>query len=103
MPNGFPNHGRPIGKKRSGLRAVDAIGASLMLASITLLITGFEEASNFSPWKSAQVLALILISIPCIVAFILYERRVTIKDNNEPEPVFPWRFCIDRVVMGLFG
>ncbi|KAF2690332.1 putative multidrug resistance protein fnx1 [Lentithecium fluviatile CBS 122367] len=102
MPNNFPNHGRRI-QKKPGLRTVDAIGASLMLASITLLITGFEEASNFSPWKSAQVLALILVSIPCILAFLFYERMVTIKDKTGPEPVFPWRFCVNRVVMGLFA
>lgn len=72
-----------------------------MLVALTLLITGFEEASNFMPWISAQVLAPILVSLLAWVAFLSYERAVTSRGNNRPEPVFPWRFCTSRVIMGI--
>lgn len=101
IPNDFPYHGRHDQKKRVGLRSIDTIGATLMLATITLLITGFEEASNFEPWRSAQVLAPILISGPFLVAFLFYERFLTLKRNSTLEPVFPWRFCTSKVIMGI--
>lgn len=72
-----------------------------MLAGILLLITGFEEASNFAPWVSARTLAPILIAVPVFGAFFLYERHVTILRIKSVEPVFPWRFCTNRVVMGI--
>ena len=101
MPTNFPYHGQEQ-KKTSNLTSVDGIGATLMLAAIIFLITGFEEASNGSSWKSAQVLALILMALPCIVALLWYERRVTLKGDDKPQPVFPWRFCTNRVIIGLF-
>ncbi|ORY12828.1 putative multidrug resistance protein fnx1 [Clohesyomyces aquaticus] len=102
VPNHFPYHGRPETIRKSNIRNVDFIGAGLLLVALTLLITGFENASDFSPWTSARVLAPILLSIPFCVIFIFYERWITLKDGVHPEPVFPWRFCKSRVIMGLF-
>jgi hypothetical protein len=80
---------------------VDGIGAGLMLATFTLLITGFEQASNFIPWRSAEVLTPILVAVPLLIAFLLYERYITRKTSGLVEPVFPWRFCTSRVIMGV--
>ncbi|KAF2248052.1 putative multidrug resistance protein fnx1 [Trematosphaeria pertusa] len=101
MPNRFPYHGGSTKAKPTDLRNIDTVGAALMLVALTLLITGFEEASNFMPWISAQVLAPILVSLLAWVAFLSYERAVTSRGNNRPEPVFPWRFCTSRVIMGI--
>lgn len=101
MPDNFPRHNCDTRSKSVNLQNVDFIGAGLMLAALTLIITGFEEASNFSPWTSAKVLAPILISAPLWIAFLIYERSVTLKDNNKPEPVFPWRFCASRIIIGI--
>lgn len=100
LPNAFPYHGLP---KRAAvpLRHIDFGGFLLMIASITLLMVGFEEASNSAPWISARFLAPVLISIPCWLAFIVYERQVTVSGAKGQEPVFPWRFCYDRVMMGV--
>lgn len=72
-----------------------------MVASITLLMVGFEEASNMAPWISARFLAPVLVSIPCSLAFILYERQVTVFESKNKDPVFPWRFFCSRVMMGV--
>jgi hypothetical protein len=71
-----------------------------MLVALVLLITGFEQASNFSSWTSARVLAPILLSAPAWVTFILYERYLTKKDGVT-EAVLPWRFCRNRMIIGL--
>ncbi|KAF2471879.1 putative multidrug resistance protein fnx1 [Lindgomyces ingoldianus] len=102
IPTNFPYHGQHSRKRSSHIRNVDMIGASLMLITLTLLITGFEEASDFSPWVSAEVLVPILLSIPFLVMFLFYERWVTLKGDDRPEPIFPWRFCKSRVIMGIY-
>jgi hypothetical protein len=101
MPNHFPYHGRATAKKSPRLGTVDGVGAGLMLTGILLLITGFEEASDFSPWVSARVLAPILVSVPVFVVFFCYERFITLRESKQTEPVFPWRFCCSRVIIGI--
>ncbi|KAF2736979.1 putative multidrug resistance protein fnx1 [Polyplosphaeria fusca] len=103
MPTNFPYHGRSTRKHIRDRRKLDLIGAGSMLAGITLLITGFEEASNFAPWTSARVLGPLLISLPAWIGFLATERQVTLSGSDRPEPVFPWRFCASRVVMGVFA
>lgn len=102
MPKDFPYQGQRITRKAPRLGTVDGVGAALMLIGIILLITGFEEASDFLPWASAQVLAPILVAIPVLVAFFCYERFITLHESKQTEPVFPWRFCRNRVIMGIF-
>jgi hypothetical protein len=102
MPNNFPHHFRDTVKSPRRLGSVDGVGAGLMLTGILLLITGFEEASNFTPWVSARVLAPILSSSPVFVIFVCYERFVTLRKSHPIEPVFPWRFCRSRVIGGIF-
>ena len=100
LPNAFPYHGLP---KRATVpfRRIDFGGFFLMIASITLLMVGFEEASNSAAWVSTRFLVPVLVSIPFWVAFIVYERHVTVSGAEGQEPVFPWRFCCDRVMMGV--
>ena len=85
-----------------------------MLAAIVLIITGFEEASNLSPWTSGVVLAPIVVSGVTWILFLLYERHITKDTKNaipvEPirvwhfkEPVFPWRFCQSRVIVSVIA
>ncbi|KAF2643545.1 putative multidrug resistance protein fnx1 [Massarina eburnea CBS 473.64] len=102
LPKNFPHHGESHEKTSRDLKSIDTIGAALMLTAIILLITGFEEASNFSPWSSAEVLAPMLISMVVWIAFFFFERMLTLRATEFPEPVFPWRFCTSRVIMGIF-
>lgn len=101
MPTNFPYQGQRVARSSPGLQKIDIFGAGLMLTGIILLISGFEEASNFSPWVSGRVLGPVLASIPVILLFIYYEKRITARADQLPEPVFPWRFCSNRVIMGI--
>jgi hypothetical protein len=94
---GNDNHAFSFDFKR-----LDLVGAGLMLVAVTLLITGFEKASDFSPWTSAGVLAPIIISGVAWVLFLVYEKQVT-PASHPVEPVFPWRFCTSRTIIGLFA
>jgi len=101
MPNTFPYHGLKTPRKSPSLNTIDVLGAGLMLVGILLLIIGFEEASNFSSWTSAKALAPILVSLPILLGFLFFERHITLRDSKSIEPVFPWRFCADRVIVGI--
>ncbi|KAI8943272.1 hypothetical protein NX059_001292 [Plenodomus lindquistii] len=100
MPNNLPRTSQ--GKHKFSFRKLDLVGAGAMLVGVTLLIVGFEEASDFAPWTSARVLAPLLVSLVAWLAFVWNERRVTLRKSGLPEPVFPWRFCVSRVVMGIY-
>ncbi|KAF2106036.1 putative efflux pump antibiotic resistance protein [Lophiotrema nucula] len=103
MPNSFPYHGHSTQKYVYNFGKLDVVGASSMLIGIALLITGFQGASNFAPWRSARVLVPLLVSLPAWIVFMGNERLVTLRGSDRPEPVFPWRFCKSRVVMGIFA
>jgi hypothetical protein len=101
LPTNFPHHDRPAKSiKLSDLRRIDYVGAFLMVAFLILVIAGFEEASNFNPWRSVQVIVPLVIAIPILLAFLLYERYITLK-NGVKEPVLPWRFFQSRVISGI--
>jgi hypothetical protein len=71
-----------------------------MLAILILVIAGFEEASNFNSWRSPQVVIPLVVAAPLLLAFLVYERQITIRDDVK-EPVLPWRFCKNRVLSGI--
>lgn len=107
MPRGFPNHNRPLPSTThahtSSICRIDFLGAILLLAAMTLHITGFEEAANLHPWKSPTVLIPLVLSAPLWAAFILsqyHATRATPKQRAR-EPVFPWRCFQNRIAMGL--
>ncbi|KAL9116207.1 MAG: hypothetical protein Q9227_000578 [Pyrenula ochraceoflavens] len=101
MPKDFPRGGPDNADNKFELRNLDAVGATLMLAALALIIAGFEDASSFSPWKSAKVLAPIIVSVFVFVAFLVHERIVTLRGSNRPEPVLPWRLLTSRVIVGI--
>lgn len=100
IPANFPFHNSPDVQKRISLRQADFLGAVLLLAGMTLYITGFEQAASLHAWTSVQVLPLLLVSAFFWVAFLASQWYVTTRDGG-PDPVFPWRFCQSRVAMGL--
>ncbi|KAK4248390.1 multidrug resistance protein 3 [Corynascus novoguineensis] len=91
------------------LRAVDFSGGFLMLAATALLITGLEEAASHLDWRGATVLGPLIASAALWAAFLANSWRVSTREGGEKsgrgqsvvEPVFPWRFCTSRVVVGL--
>ncbi|KAI1264505.1 putative efflux pump antibiotic resistance protein [Xylariaceae sp. FL1019] len=106
IPNGFPFHDQPHRQlkntlSRGNLARVDILGSSLLLLATLSLTAGFQEADLRFPWRSAYVITLITVSGLLWIALFTWERQVT-KAEGVIEPVFPWRFVTDRVVVGVY-
>jgi hypothetical protein len=106
LPNRFPDHIEPISIQNhnsnptiSSLKRLDLPGAFLMLSATMLLITALLESYQFG-WNSAFTITLLIISGLLHLAFLFWERLVTLADIPT-EPVFPWRFIQNRSWMGL--
>lgn len=48
-----------------------------------------------------QVITLLVIAGLCGIAFVFWERHITLSPHATQEPVFPWRFAQSRVFMGV--
>ncbi|KAK8119738.1 efflux pump antibiotic resistance protein [Apiospora kogelbergensis] len=101
VPDGFPYHGRRAKAPRHSIKAFDFVGSFLTLAGIGLLITGLEEAASDLAWVSSRVLGPLCASGVAWVLFLLSQWRASRPDSGI-QPVFPWRFCQNRAIMGLF-
>lgn len=109
MPNGFPHHGvqrekGPSYTRWSGgkvFQRLDLVGAILLLIATLFLVAALEEADVNYPWKSAFVITLLTISGLCWIAFLIWSRRITLRERSLREPVLPWRFVQNRVMVGM--
>jgi MFS family permease len=102
VPNDFPYQGMSKERAQAAarLKNIDFTGAFLMLSSLALLITGLEEAASLLSWTSATTLAPIIVSVFGWLAFLLSQWWFT-RPGSSVHPVFPWRFCRNRLAMGL--
>lgn len=108
IPKGFPRHHLSPNHKPSiknlftkEVRSqIDFPGGILLLLATLTVTAGFHEAGSAFPWKSAYVITLLTVSPLLWLALVLWERRVTLADGTR-QPVLPWTFLTDRVVMGL--
>jgi hypothetical protein len=83
------------------VKRLDILGAALLLAAALLLTTGLLEGGVQWEWKSAQSIAILVISGILWIAFFWWERLVTLKEDWKQEPMFPWRFLDNRQWMGV--
>ncbi|KAI1180244.1 drug resistance transporter [Nemania sp. FL0916] len=102
VPNNFPYQGlaKERQKPKPSLATIDFLGAFLLLLALALLITGLEEAASNLSWTSAATIAPIVVSTFSWGAF-LFSQWIFSRPGSVVEPVFPWRFCQNRVMMGL--
>ncbi|KAI0025052.1 major facilitator superfamily domain-containing protein [Xylariomycetidae sp. FL0641] len=108
MPRAFPHQEtsskRPPELKhilsKSTLNRLDIQGAFMLLIAVLTLTAGFEEADSRFPWKSAYVITLLVVSGTVWILLMLWERHITLHDNVR-EPVLPWRFFTNRVMLGV--
>ncbi|KAI0169916.1 major facilitator superfamily MFS-1 [Hypoxylon sp. FL1284] len=84
----------------STMARIDIPGTILLLFAVLLLTAGFEEADSAFPWRSAYVITLLILSGLFWFLLLLWERRVT-KTESVREPVLPWRFFTNRVMIGV--
>ncbi|KAI0010006.1 major facilitator superfamily MFS-1 [Xylariaceae sp. FL0662B] len=85
---------------KSTLAKVDIPGTFLLLFAVLSLTAGFEEADSEFPWKSAYVITLLVVSACFWAVLLLWERFVTLC-RSVREPVLPWRFFTNRVMIGV--
>ena len=107
VPANFPHQGQasyvaPTFKEklsRQSLSRLDVSGAFLLLGATLLLVTVLLEASNEFAWGSGTAISLLVVSAILWVLFLVNERIVT-GEKWRQEPVFPWRFLVNRPWMG---
>ena len=72
----------------------------MLLVATLFLVAALEEAGNRFEWRSAFVIVLLTVSGTTWIAFLVWERKVTLSRDSQ-EPVFPWRFIQSRIWMGM--
>ncbi|CAG9989326.1 unnamed protein product [Clonostachys byssicola] len=102
IPNRFPHHGRATPPPRASVKTFDLVGSTSTLAGVTLLITGLEEAAASLRWKTALTIGPLCASGVAWGVFLASQWYISRPGRTRAQPVFPWRFCQDRVIMGLF-
>ncbi|KAF2031580.1 siderochrome-iron transporter-like protein Sit1 [Setomelanomma holmii] len=76
---------------------LDAPGIILMIAVFGCILTPFTIAGGVeSEWRTAKVIAPLVIGILCIPAFIFWERKA-------PHPMLPFHLLRDRAVWAALG
>ncbi|TVY75996.1 Efflux pump FUS6 [Lachnellula suecica] len=106
LPERFPGQHKTVttqgadhSRIRGLLRTVDFIGATLLLGTCVLLITGMQQAAEGRSFSSRLVLPMLISSGVMLIAFFLWQRYIA--ERNLPEPVFPWQLLTNRVYMGM--
>lgn len=64
---------------------IDYLGISVFVAATTLLLYGLTTGGTADPWKSARVIAPLVIGLAGLVVFVTIEWRVP------DEPMIPTR------------
>jgi MFS family permease len=108
LPNNFPHHGkldypnRAFGDMFSSknISRVDVVGVITIWLGVLALVAGLEEAGISHGWDSGFVIAMLVVGGLLIVGFLAWEWYVT-QRLKVTEPVFPWRFATNRVIVGL--
>lgn len=108
IPNGFPYQNQPTHQSvkwrdvisKSTLDRLDIPGAALLVLATLSLTAGFEEAGSQFPWKSGYVISLLTISGVLWIVLIVWERHVTLHSTIR-EPVLPWTFLNNRIMVGI--
>lgn len=89
------------------IKNFDYIGTFLYVAGILLFLMGLSWGGTVYPWKSAHVIATILVGAACLVAFTLYECFATLEEPLVPMRLFkngPWvaSICLLGIGAGVF-
>ncbi|KAI0882850.1 putative efflux pump antibiotic resistance protein [Annulohypoxylon maeteangense] len=79
---------------------IDFPGSMLLLGAVLSFTACFQEADSRFPWKSAYVITLLITSVVLSIILLLWERRVTLAGKTR-EPVLPWRFFTNRVMVSI--
>lgn len=89
---------KEISSLRSKMARIDYLGMFVFLTSTTLFLYGLTTGGTMSPWRSAGVLAPLIIGVLGLGSFIIAESKWT------KEPMIPLRIFSNRTAnAGFFG
>jgi hypothetical protein len=87
-----------ISSLRSKLARIDYFGMGIFVASTTLMLCGLTTGGTTHPWKSASVLAPLILGLTGLGVFVLVEWKVA------KAPMVPIRIFSNRTAnAGYFG
>lgn len=89
--------------KRLFIKNLDYGGIFLYTAGLLLLLLGLSWGGNVHPWKSASVIAPIVIGVLCLIALGFYEIYVPLEEPLVPAHLFtngPWVASITLLGLG---
>lgn len=107
IPADFPYHGRDCFRKKQAISLklvwtkLDLPGSILLILASLAFTACFQEADSRFSWNSAYEITLLTCSVLMWISLIFWERYVTLNSMTSREPVLPWRFFVNRVIMGL--
>lgn len=106
MPAAFPDVSQPptfslMHNKIDWKGRVDYPGFFFLLAACVLLIVAIEEAGISFPWDSAIVITFLVLAGVLLCAFLAWQHFLYHQKSNR-EPVFPWAFMKNRILMGMY-
>jgi MFS family permease len=84
------------------VKQFDYVGAFLYTLGLLLFIMGLSWGGSVHPWKSAAVIATLLVGVGLLVAFTLWEIYAPLKEPLVPMHLFrniPW--VMSTVVLGV--
>lgn len=82
------------------LNKIDILGSSVLLLATLALTAAFEEAGSRYSWRSAYFISLLVAGTVFWAVFSIWERHVTLSQSVR-EPVLPWRFFTERMLIGI--
>lgn len=107
MPNSFPynvqeHHRRfvEVAVFKKAQKKLDLPGSFLLVCAVLSFTACFMEAGLQFSWDSAYVITLLIASVGLWVAVLLWERRIS-RANQAREPVLPWQFFTNRVMVSV--
>jgi MFS family permease len=84
-------------------RRQDFVGFFLFTGGLLLFIMGLSWGGSVYPWKSAHVIATIVVGFLCLVGFVLYDAYVHKGDPLLPIHLFRYKGYLAMVLTAMVG
>ncbi|KAF2752776.1 MFS general substrate transporter [Pseudovirgaria hyperparasitica] len=86
--------------RTSALRTLDVIGVVTVLGSSILITAALQQAAKGIPFRSAQVIALIVVGGLLSLAFVLWQWLLS-SNSRTVSPLLSWEILTNRIFLGM--